>query len=208
MKRFWKWLAVSSFCVLALGAFGCSSSSASKQAPAPAAPAKTEQAAAKAGNGKTLVVYFSATGNTKRVAEWTAAETGGDIFAIQPEQPYTDADLDYNNQQSRVSKEHANPTQRPAYKGDVKNWAQYDRVFLGYPIWWGQAPCIVYTFVEKHDFTGKTVIPFATSAMSPLSDSGTNLAKAAKVGTWQEGRRFDSGAAEQEVRNWARGLKK
>lgn len=206
MKQYGKWLALCSLCVLLLGILGCGSGSASK--PEPAAQAKAGQAATKAGDGKTLVVYFSATGSTKRVAEWIAGETGADIFVLQPDKPYTDADLDYNDKGSRVSKEHADPSLRPAYKGDVADWKKYERVLVGYPIWWGQAPHIVYAFVEKHDFTGKTVIPFATSAMSPLSDSGKNLAAAAKTGAWQEGKRFDSGASAQEVQNWVRGLKK
>ena len=104
-------------------------------------------------------------------------------------------------------KEHANPDLRPAYKGDVAGWYQYDTVFIGFPHWWRQAPHVVYTFVEKHDFTGKKVIPFATSMSTPMGDSGTNLAKAAKTGSWQAGQRFAGGVMDSEVISWVKGLK-
>lgn len=113
-------------------------------------------AAAAVPGGKSIVVYYSATGNTKRAAETIAKETGSDIYAITPKVPYTEADLDYNNSASRVSKEHKDSSIRPAYTGDVENWNDYKVVYLGYPIWWGEAPAIVYTFTEHHSFEGKT----------------------------------------------------
>lgn len=190
---------------LILAVAGCGNGSAQKEAPQQA-PAAAAPAAPKQG-GRTLVVYFSATGNTQKVAETIAKETGADLFRIEPAEPYTAADLNYNDKQSRVVKEHANPDLRPACKGDVAGWDQYDTVFIGFPHWWRQAPHVVYTFVEKHDFTGKKVIPFATSMSTPMGDSGTNLAKAAKTGSWQAGQRFAGGVMDSEVISWVKGLK-
>lgn len=182
--------------VLLFTSAGCSSEASQKS-----------DAAAAAGKGKTLVVYFSATGNTRKVAETIAKETGADIFEIQPAQPYTRNDLNYRDENSRVQREHKDPSLRPAYVGDVKDWANYDTVFIGFPHWWRQAPHVVYTFVEKHDFTNKTVIPFATSMATPMGDSGQNLQKAAGTGKWLEGQRFEGGVLNQEVVSWVKGLK-
>lgn len=154
------------------------------------------------GQGKVLVVYFSASGNTKRVAETIADNQKGTLFEIKPSQPYTDADLNYRDDNSRVVKEHAQPQLRPAYDGDVADWDSYDTVYIGYPLWWQQAPHVVYTFVENHNFEGKTVIPFCTSSSSPLGTSGENLAKAAGSGNWQKGVRFSGGVSQNEVLNW------
>ena len=158
--------------------------------------------------GKSIVVYYSATGNTKRAAETIAKETGSDLFAITPKVPYTEADLDYNNSSSRVSMEHKDSSIRPEYIGDAANWDDYRVVYLGYPIWWGEAPAIVYTFTEHHSFEGKTVIPFATSYSSPLGDSGENLARAAKTGTWLPGECFTGGGKTDDVLGWIHSLKK
>ena len=162
-----------------------------------AVPAK-----AAAGESKVLVVYFSATGTTKNVAETIAANQKGTIFEIKPSEPYTSADLNYRDKSSRVVKEHEQPKLRPAYDGDVANWDTYDTVYVGYPLWWQQAPHVVYTFVEKHDFKGKRVIPFCTSVSSPLGSSGENLAKAAGSGDWQQGIRFSSGVSKEEILSW------
>lgn len=178
---------------LTLSACGGASAGSS----APAAP-----------EGKSIVVYYSATGNTKRAAETIAKETGSDIYAITPKVPYTEADLDYNNSTSRVSKEHRDSSIRPEYTGDVSNWDNYKVVYLGYPIWWGEAPAIVYTFTEHHNFDGKTVIPFATSYCSPLGDSGDNLSRAAKTGTWLPGECFTGGGKTDDVLNWIHSVKK
>lgn len=153
-------------------------------------------------NGKVLVVYFSASGNTKRVAETVANQENGTLFEIKPSQLYTEEDLDYRNEDSRVTKEHKQPGLRPAYDGDVESWDSYDTVYIGYPIWWGQAPNVIYTFIEHHNFNGKKVIPFCTSSSSPLGTSGTNLVKAAGTGNWQEGVRFSGGVSTTEVLNW------
>ena len=127
-----------------------------------------------ASGGKTLVVYFSATGNTKAAAEAIAAATGGDLLELEPAEPYTSADLDYNNADSRVSREHDDETLRDvALKTTtVANWADDDTVYIGYPIWWGIAAWPVDNFVKYNDFSGKTVIPFCTSASSGMGDSG------------------------------------
>jgi len=173
-----------------------------------AAPATT--AAPAAAGGKTLVVYFSATGSTKAVAETIAAETGGDLLALEPAEPYTSDDLDYNNADSRVSREHDDETLRDvALKATtVANWDDYDTVYIGYPIWWGIAAWPVDTFVKANDFTGKTVIPFCTSASSGIGDSGAQLASLAGSGDWQEGQRFASGVSQQDVAGWVKSLGK
>lgn len=167
-----------------------------------ASPAASGDAKAATTQSKTLVIYFSASGNTKRVAETIAEQKKGTLFEIKPSQPYTQEDLNYRDNNSRVVKEHAQPKLRPAYDGEVANWDNYDTVYIGYPVWWQQAPHVVYTFVEKHNFMGKKVIPFCTSASSPLGNSGENLAKAAGTGTWQQGIRFNSGVSKNEIVDW------
>ena len=161
-----------------------------------------------ASGGKTLIVYFSATGNTKAAAEAIAAATGGDLLELEPAEPYTSADLDYNNADSRVSREHNDETQRDvALKTTtVANWADYDTVYIGYPIWWGIAAWPVGTFVKANDFTGKTVIPFCTSGSSDIGESGTQLAALAGTGDWQTGKRFASAVTQQEVADWVKSL--
>ena len=157
-----------------------------------------------ASGGKTLVIYFSATGNTKAAAEAIAAATGGDLLELEPAEPYTSADLDYNNADSRVSREHDDETLRDvALKTTtVANWADYDTVYIGYPIWWGIAAWPVDGFVEANDFTGKTVIPFCTSSSSGIWESGELLAELAGTGDWQEGQRFSSNVSEADVQEW------
>lgn len=170
---------------------------------------KTTTAPAASG-GKTLIVYFSATGNTKAAAEAIAAATGGDLLELEPAEPYTSADLDYNNADSRVSREHDDETLRDvALKTTtVANWADYDTVYIGYPIWWGIAAWPVDTFVKANDFTGKTVIPFCTSGSSDIGESGTQLAALAGTGDWQTGKRFASAVTQQEVADWVKSLGK
>ena len=158
--------------------------------------------------GKILVVYFSASGNTERVAKDIAEVTGADLFEVVPAEPYTDDDLNYNNSSSRVSREHDNETLRNVELADAgeANWDAYDTVFIGYPIWWGIAAWPVSSFAAANDFTGKTVIPFATSASSGMGDSGTLLAQTAGSGNWQLGQRFASGASAEDVQAWVKGL--
>lgn len=158
--------------------------------------------------GNVLVVYYSATGNTEEVANMIADTTGGDIFELEPTEPYTDADLDWTDDNSRVSQEYADESLRDVelISTTVENWDSYDTVFIGYPIWWGIAAWPVNSFVENNDFTGKTVIPFCTSASSGLGESGDLLAEMAGTGDWQEGERFRSGADEADVQEWVEGL--
>lgn len=163
-----------------------------------------------ASGGKTLIVYFSATGSTKAAAEAIAAATDGDLLELEPAEPYTSADLDYNNADSRVSREHDDETLRDvALKTTTAdNWADYDTVYIGYPIWWGIAAWPVDTFVKANDFTGKTVIPFCTSGSSDIGESGTQLAALAGTGDWQTGKRFASAVTQQEVADWVKSLGK
>ena len=158
--------------------------------------------------GKTLVVYYSATGNTERVAKVIADATDADIFELQPTDPYTDDDLDWTNDNSRVSQEYANEDQRDVEleSTTVDNWDSYDTVFIGYPIWWGIAAWPVNGFVENNDFTGKTVIPFCTAASSGIGESGDLLEEMAGTGNWQEGERFGSGFSDEDIQEWVDGL--
>lgn len=158
--------------------------------------------------GKTLVVYYSASGNTARVAQDIAAAAGADLFEIVPTEVYTDDDLNWTNSNSRVSREHDDESLRdvPLTTTTVENWDSYDTVFIGYPIWWGIAAWPVDNFVKANNFTGKTVIPFATSSSSGMGQSGTLLADMAGTGDWQEGHRFSSGASATDVQDWVNGL--
>lgn len=154
-------------------------------------------------NSKALVVYFSATGSTKRVAETIAAETGADLFEITPSDPYTSDDLNYNDENSRVYREHDDPQRNVKLAVNTPdNWESYDTVYLGYPIWWGEAAWPTESFVSANDFSGKTVYPFCTSASSGAGNSAENLAIKANGGTLKECKRFSSGAGEDEVMQW------
>lgn len=158
--------------------------------------------------GKTLVVYYSASGNTERVAKDIAETAGADLFEIVPTEVYTSDDLDWTNPDSRVSREHDDESLRdvPLTTTEVPDWDSYDTVFIGYPIWWGIAAWPVDTFVKNNDFTGKTVIPFATSSSSGMGQSGSLLADMAGTGEWQEGQRFSSGVSSNDVQSWVNGL--
>lgn len=159
---------------------------------------------AQAEAGKTLVVYFSATGNTQAVADIIVQRTGADVLALEARVPYTDEDLDWTNEKSRVSVEHGekDAVEVELVEASVDNWAEYDTVFVGFPIWWHEAAWPVNTFIRANDFTGKTVIPFCTSSASDLGDSGKLLAQMAGTGEWLEGVRFSSRVAEDEVNEW------
>lgn len=152
-------------------------------------------------NSKILVACFSATGTTARVAEKLAEATGGTLHAITPAQPYTAADLDWHNRQSRSSVEMNDPSARPGIGGETVNTADYDVIFIGYPIWWDLAPRIIETFIEQHDLQGKRVIPFATSGGSRLTNSAAALKKAYPELHWQEGRLLNR-VDEDELRDW------
>ena len=158
--------------------------------------------------GKTLVVYYSASGNTERVAKDIAEAAGADLFEIVPTEVYTSDDLDWTNHDSRVSREHDDESLRdvPLTTTEIPDWDSYDTVFIGYPIWWGIAAWPVDTFVKNNDFTGKAVIPFATSSSSGMGQSGSLLADMAGTGEWQEGQRFSSGVSSDDVQSWVNGL--
>ena len=160
------------------------------------------------GETRVLVAYYSATGNTEEVADAIAEATGGDVFEITPADPYTSEDLDWTDENSRVVYEYENPEARDVElaQSTPADWADYDVVFIGYPIWWGIAAWPVDGFVEANDFTGKTVIPFCTSSSSGLGESGDLLAELAASGDWQEGQRFRSGASQADVTAWVESL--
>lgn len=157
---------------------------------------------------KTLVVYYSASGNTERVANIIADATGADLFSVEPAEPYSDADLDWTDESSRVSIEHENEDEREVelVSTAVEGWESYETVFIGYPIWWGIAAWPLDGFVKANDFTGKTVIPFCTSSSSDLGESGRLLADMAGTGEWQDGERFRSSVSDADVQDWVKGL--
>lgn len=158
---------------------------------------------------KILVVYYSAQNHTKSVAEKVAKNLNADIFEIVPEEVYTSEDLNWNNSNSRVSKEHDDESLRNVKLKNTKvnNWEEYDTVLIGYPIWWGIAAWPVNTFVKENNFEGKTVIPFCTSASSSLGQSGELLQKEANSGNWKEGHRFSSSASDSDIKNWTDSIK-
>ena len=163
--------------------------------------AQNKQGMNKVQNPQTLVAYFSATGTTARAAEKLAKITGGELYAIMPAQPYTPADLDWNNSQSRSSVEMNDLKSRPAIKSKKENIADYDVIFIGYPIWWNLAPRIINTFIEGHDLKGKTIIPFATSGSSAITGSAAALKKSYPALNWKEGRLLNR-ADEKSMRAW------
>jgi flavodoxin len=153
-----------------------------------------------------LVAFFSATGTTERIADLITEVVGVDVYRITPAQPYTSADLDWQNPHSRSSLENADPTSRPPLTGPALGMTAYETVFLGYPIWWGQAPKAVLTFLESHDFGGKTMVPFCTSGSSPVGASDTDLHALADDSTaWVPAIRFSNGASARSVRRWIDG---
>lgn len=162
--------------------------------------AETEQ------TNRILVAYFSATNTTEGVAERMAEGLNADLYEIIPQEPYTDADLDYNDKNSRSTIEMNDPDSRPAISGSVENMEQYDIVFIGYPIWWGDAPRIVSTFVESYDLSGKTVIPFCTSGGSGIGSSGSNLEQLTSGAEWLAGRKLGGSDSKDVIMEWVNSL--
>lgn len=214
-----KWIGMALSAVMLIGTLaGCASDTTSTNNNAAANKNKTEVQESQddsvqtndveTGNGKILVAYYSATGSTKAVAETIAETTGADLFEITPKDPYSDDDLDWTNDDSRVSKEHVDESLRDVELTSTtpENWDSYDTVLIGYPIWWGIAAWPVDHFVTDNDFSGKTVIPFCTSASSGIGDSGNLLEKMAGTGDWQEEQRFSSGASASDVNAWVESL--
>lgn len=155
---------------------------------------------------KVLVAYFSATNTTEGVAEHIVDGLNADIYEIVPEEPYTDADLNYNDNNSRTTIEMNDSDARPAIIGSVEDMEQYDIVFIGYPIWWGEAPRIVSTFVESYDFSGKTIVPFCTSGGSGVGSSATNLEQLTDGADWLPGKRLNGSDSQDTVMEWVNGL--
>lgn len=154
-----------------------------------------------------LVAYFSATGHTKTLAQYAAETLDADLYEIVPQEPYTAADLDYNDPDSRTSREMDDPDSRPAISGQVEDMAQYDVLLLAYPIWHGQAPRIMSTFVESYDLAGKTVIPFCTSGGSGIGSSADNLqAQSSAQAAWLPGARFASDVSREQLAQWSESL--
>ena len=151
---------------------------------------------------RVLVAYFSATGNTEHIAECLQAILDADLYEIVPEVPYTSADLDYTNSSSRSQVEGRDPDARPAISGSVEDMEAYDVIFLGYPIWNGQAPKIISTFLESYDFAGKTIVPFCTSGSSGIGSSARNVEGLTSGATWLGGQRFSGGASQETVEQW------
>ena len=158
------------------------------------------------GEKKVLIAYFSATNNTENIANHLNDILDADLYEIVPETPYTADDLNYNDSSSRSSQEMNTPDSRPVISGNVENREQYDVIFLGYPIWWGEAPRIINTFLESYDLSGKTIVPFCTSASSPLGSSATKLQDVTDSATWLEGQRFSGGASSGDVESWVESL--
>lgn len=185
-----------------------SSSVAASSGAASSAAASSEATSTVTTTGKTLVVYFSATGTTEGVAQAIADTVGADLFEVVPSDPYTSDDLTWTNNDSRVSREHNDEGLRAVAleSTDVDGWDDYDTVFIGYPIWWGIAAWPMSSFVSVNDFTGKTVIPFCTSTSSGIGQSGKLLAELADAGTWLDGQRFSRGSSEADIASWIAGL--
>ena len=183
-------------------------SSAASSVAASSAAASSEATSTVTTTGKTLVVYFSATGTTQSVAQTIADTVGADLFEVVPSDPYTSDDLNWTNNDSRVSREHNDEGLRAVAleSTDADGWDDYDTVFIGYPIWWGIAAWPMSSFVAVNDFTGKTVIPFCTSVSSGIGQSGELLAELVDAGTWLDGQRFSRGSSEADIASWVNGL--
>ena len=183
-------------------------SSAASAVAASSAAASSEATSTVTTTGKTLVVYFSATGTTQGVAQTIADTVGADLFEVVPSDPYTSDDLNWTNNDSRVSREHNDEGLRAVAleSTDVDGWDDYDTVFIGYPIWWGIAAWPMSSFVAVNDFTGKTVIPFCTSVSSGIGQSGELLAELAGTGSWLDGYRFSSSTTANDIAALAESL--
>ena len=214
MKK-WFSLLLALTMVLSLAACGAGNTSGPRESqpggavsetPAPAEPDAAPETPKEGDAPSTLVAYFSATGNTEGVAERLQTALDADLSEIVPEVAYTSEDLNYSSADCRANREQNDPDARPAIDGSVENMDSYDVIFLGYPIWWGEAPKILSTFLESYDFTGKTIVPFCTSGSSGIGSSAEHLAGLAGSSTWLEGARFAPGASQEEVAAWVDGL--
>lgn len=196
-------------CVIGLGVMGlaaCGGGAGDSSTSSASSSAKggSSSRSASASNGKSVVVYFSASGNTKRAAEAIAKGLDAPTFELTPQQPYTDDDLDWTNPDSRVTREHEDESLQDVKLADTKvpDWDTYNTVYLGFPIWWMTPAWPVNDFVKSNDFTGKTIIPFCTSASSDIGSSASTLQKLAGTGTWLTGHRFSGSVSEKDVTDW------
>lgn len=184
-----------------------STSPAESTSPTPEAtpdptPEPTPSDAPEVEAARILVAYFSATGNTETVAGYLAESLSADTYTITPETPYTTDDLNWRDEASRSVQEHNDHSIRPAISGSLEDMDEYDVIFLGYPLWWGDAPLIVRTFLESYDLAGKTIVPFCTSSSSGFGDSGKNLEEFAPDALWQDGERFTGRSTQDDVAEW------
>lgn len=179
-----------------------SETSVSEETSAP----ETDTEASETEEIRILVAYFSATNTTEDVAKYVADSLGADLYEIVPEDPYTDADLNYNDDSSRSAIEMNDPASRPAISGSVEHMEQYDIVFIGYPIWWGDAPRIMGTFMESYDFSGKIIVPFCTSGGSGIGSSAANLEELTDGAQWLSGTRLNGSSSRNEIVEWVNGL--
>lgn len=206
-----KWIAIILMLVMGLSLVACGRNKESQETSTSdegkgSLTESTSDSNVEATETKVLVAYFSATGTTKGVAERIADGLNADFYEIVPEEPYTDADLNYNDNSSRSTVEMNDSDARPEISGSVENMDQYDIVFLGYPIWWGDAPRIMSTFVESYDFSGKTVVPFCTSGGSGIGSSASNLEKLTSGATWLDGKRLNGSDSQDTVMEWVNSL--
>jgi flavodoxin len=192
---------------LSSSASSSSSASTTSSTAGTSSSASSSEPNAATGNGKTLVAYYSAQGHTKAVAEVIANALGADVFVIEPAKPYSEEDLNWRDQSSRVCAEHDNPSliDNTLTVNAPVNFADYDTVYVGFPIWWQGPSWAMTAFASSNDFAGKTVVPFCTSTSSGIGNSGTELANLAGTGNWQEGKRFPERASNDEVEAWIAG---
>ena len=176
------------------------SQSGDEVSPSPSVPWESGETA------DVLVAYFSATGNTAEIAASLQSILDADLYEIVPQVPYTSEDLNYSNDSCRANQEQNDPTARPTIDSSLESLDGYDVVFLGYPIWWGKAPKVIYTFLERYDLTGKTIVPFCTSGSSGIAGSLTELQALAPDALWLDGQRFSSGTSESTIAAWTSGL--
>ena len=216
MRIIRKILALALLTTMAAGLISCSAKPASQSSESTKADSTTKTEVTKENEtsemsdtkkkdafGKSVVVFFSCTGTTKAVASKIASALGCSTYEIVPVKPYTEEDLNYKNKKSRATKEQNDDSARPEIEGDITDWSSYDTVFIGYPIWFAKAPKIICTFVEAHDFAGKTVIPFCTSGSSGIGSSATDLEKLAmNGGKWISGTRFSSSVSSKDISEW------
>lgn len=220
-NRFWKiWLCILALTLPLLSLCACNQPAQTTGQTQPSQAANEPQPQQQADDGQSqetdnnsdiqnsniLVAYFSATGNTAAVAEYISETLNAELYEIVPETPYTSEDLDWTDDSSRVSTEHKDPDFRPAIEGEEKDLSAYSTVFLGYPIWWGEAPSIIRTFLENANLSGKTVVPFCTSSSSGIGSSADNLHSLAPDANWLNGQRFSSSVSAEKVDEWVNGL--